>query len=154
MVAALTGKSSWSEKKFILVKKQKEMMVPCGIPYIFGTLENIDHNTMPVDDMMEKAGIESIVDEATFINTENKSVDFASGETIKYDKLVLATGSIPVKPKWLLGGDKENVFVIPKDKIYLEEMKNRIDSLKRVVVIGADSLVLNFLMNLQKEDMK
>ena len=150
MVAALTGKSSWAEKKFILVKKQKEMMVPCGIPYIFGTLENIDHNTMPVDAMMEKAGIESIVDEATFINTENKSVDFTSGETIKYDKLVIATGSKPVKPKWLLGGDKENVFVIPKDKIYLEEMKNRIDSLKRVVVIGAGFIGVEFSDELAK----
>ena len=39
MVAALTGKSSWPKKNFILVKKQKDMMVPCGIPYIFGTLD-------------------------------------------------------------------------------------------------------------------
>ncbi|MBN2861977.1 MAG: FAD-dependent oxidoreductase [Bacteroidales bacterium] len=150
MVAALTGKSSWPKKNFILVKKQKEMMVPCGIPYVFGTLDNIDQNIMPVDSMLEKAGIESIVDEATSINTENKSVDFASGETIKYEKLVLATGSIPVKPKWLKGGDKENVFTIPKDKIYLEEMRNRLASLKRVVVIGAGFIGVEFSDELVK----
>jgi len=150
MVAALTGKSSWPKKNFILVKKQKEMMVPCGIPYVFGTLDNIDQNIMPVDSMLEKAGIESIVDEATMINTENKSVDFASGETIKYEKLVLATGSIPAKPKWLTGGDKENVYTIPKDKIYLEEMKNRLASLKRVVVIGAGFIGVEFSDELVK----
>ncbi len=150
MVAALTGKSSWPKKNFVLVKKQKDIMVPCGIPYIFGTLEKIDQNLMPVDTMMGKAGIESIVDEATFINTENKSVDFISGETIKYDKLVIATGSIPLKPKWLTGGDKENVFTIPKDKIYLEEMKNKVASLKRIVVIGAGFIGVEFSDELAK----
>ncbi|NMC38357.1 MAG: pyridine nucleotide-disulfide oxidoreductase, partial [Bacteroidales bacterium] len=56
MVAALTGKASWPKKNFTLVKKQKEMMVPCGIPYIFGTLDCSDQNIMPVDTMLSKAG--------------------------------------------------------------------------------------------------
>ncbi len=150
MVAALSGKSSWPRKSFILVKKQKEVMVPCGIPYIFGTLESINHNIMPVDAMMEKVGIESLVDEVISINTENKSVDLASGETIQYEKLVIATGSTPVKPKWLVGGDKENVFVIPKDKIYLDEMKSRLASLKRIVVIGAGFIGVEFSDELVK----
>jgi NADH oxidase (H2O2-forming) len=150
MVAALSGKSSWPGKSFILVKKQKEMLVPCGIPYIFGTLESINQNVMPVDAMMEKAVIESLVDEVTSINTENKSVDLASGETIQYDKLVIATGSTPVKPKWLVGGDKENVFIIPKDKIYLEEMKKKMDSIKRAVVIGAGFIGVEFSDELVK----
>lgn len=150
MVAALTGKSSWPRKNFILVKKQKEVMVPCGIPYIFGTLGSVNQNIMPVDTMMEKAGIESVVDEAININTENKSVDFASGETIKYDKLVIATGSVPVKPKWLIGAEKENVFTIPKDPVYLEEMKKNISSLKRIVVIGAGFIGVEFSDELVK----
>ncbi|HPF03248.1 MAG TPA: FAD-dependent oxidoreductase [Bacteroidales bacterium] len=150
MVAALTGKSSWSEKNFILAKKQKDVMVPCGIPYIFGTLEKTGQNIMPVDNMLEKAGIESIVDEAVNIDTANKTVDFASGETIQYEKLVLATGSIPVKPKWLVGGDKENVFVIPKDTLYLDAMKNSLASLKRIVVIGAGFIGVEFSDELVK----
>jgi len=105
---------------------------------------------MPVDAMMEKVGIESLVDEVISINTENKSVDLASGETIQYEKLVIATGSTPVKPKWLVGGDKENVFVIPKDKIYLDEMKSRLASLKRIVVIGAGFIGVEFSDELVK----
>jgi NADH oxidase (H2O2-forming) len=144
MVAALTGKSSWPKKSFILVKKQKEMMVPCGIPYIFGTLDCSDQNIMPVDAMLAKSGIESLVDEVISINKEDKMVALASGETIKYDKLVIATGSTPVKPKWLVGGEKVNVFVIPKDKIYLDEMRTRLDSCKKVVVIGAGFIGVEF----------
>ncbi len=34
MVTAVTGKSHWPKKEFILVKKQKEMIVSCGIPYV------------------------------------------------------------------------------------------------------------------------
>ena len=115
MVAALTGKSTYPQKSFTLVKKQKEMMVPCGIPYIFGTLDTVDQNIMPVDNMMAKAGVESIVGEVISINKENKTVELVGGETIKYDKLMLATGSVPIKPKWLTGVDKDNVFTIPKD---------------------------------------
>ena len=83
MVAALTGKSTYPQKSFTLVKKQKEMMVPCGIPYIFGTLDTVDQNIMPVDNMMAKAGVESIVGEVISINKENKTVELVGGETIK-----------------------------------------------------------------------
>jgi len=137
-------------KRFMLVKKQKEMMVPYGIPYVFGTLDSINQNLMPVDAMLGKAGIESLVDEVTNINTENKSVDLLSGEPISYEKLVIATGSTPVKPKWLKGGDQENVFVIPKDKIYIDEMETRLDSFKKIVVIGAGFIGVEFSDELVK----
>jgi len=151
MVAALTGKSSWPEKNFVLVKKQKEMMVPCGIPYIFGTLGCSDQNIMPVDAMMAKTGVESIVDEVVKLDTEKKTATLASGETIRYDKLVIATGSMPLRPKWLKGNEKENVFVIPKDKIYLDEMNEKIGTAKKVVVVGAGFIGVEFSDELAKK---
>jgi NADPH-dependent 2,4-dienoyl-CoA reductase/sulfur reductase-like enzyme len=99
---------------------------------------------MPVDASLEKAGVISLVDEVTTINKENKTVSLASGETIQYTKLVIATGSTPVKPKWLIGGEKENVFVIPKDKVYLDEMILKLKNLKKVVVIGAGFIGVEF----------
>ncbi len=150
MVAALTGKSSWPKKSFILVKKQKEMMVPCGIPYIFGTLDNTAQNIMPVDNMLEKSGIESLVDEVIKIDKEAKQVELSSGEIIKYEKLVIATGSTPVKPKWLIGGEKENVFVIPKNKPYLDDMKSKLAKLKKIVVVGAGFIGVEFSDELTK----
>jgi NADPH-dependent 2,4-dienoyl-CoA reductase/sulfur reductase-like enzyme len=100
--------------------------------------------------MLEKNGIVSLVDEVTSINKEDKTVVLASGETIKFEKLVIATGSTPVKPKWLVGGDKDNVFIIPKDKIYLDEMKNKLTSCKKVVVIGAGFIGVEFSDELLK----
>jgi pyruvate/2-oxoglutarate dehydrogenase complex dihydrolipoamide dehydrogenase (E3) component len=154
MVAAVTGKSNWPDKDFILVKKQKEMMVPCGIPYIFGTLDNSDKNVMPVDALMQKSGITSLVDEATNLDTTNKVVSFASGEKINYQKLVLATGSQPMKPKWLIGAELENVFVVPKDKCYLDEMKNKLGQAKNIAVIGAGFIGVELSDELTKHGYK
>lgn len=154
MVAALTGKSHWPEKDFVLVKKQKDMMVPCGIPYIFGTLGSSDKNLMPVDVLMEKNGITSLVDEAVEINTNNKVVSFASGEKISYQKLVIATGSTPVKPKWLVGADLENVFIIPKDRSYLDDMKSKLSHARNIAVIGAGFIGVELSDELSKHGYK
>jgi NADPH-dependent 2,4-dienoyl-CoA reductase/sulfur reductase-like enzyme len=150
MVVSLTGKSAYPDKKFIMIKKQKDVMVPCGIPYIFGTLESSQQNIMPVDMIMEKSGVESLIGEVVSIDTEGRSVRLAEGETISYEKLVMATGSVPVMPQWLKGGDKENVFTIPKDRIYLDEMKSRLDGCKRVAVIGAGFIGVEFSDELAK----
>lgn len=150
MVAAVTGRAHWPDKSFILVKKQKDVMVPCGIPYIFGTLGSSEKNLMPVDTMMDKNGVESLVDEATSIDTEKKIVSFASGEQISYQKLMIATGSTPVKPKWLEGADLENVFVVPKDRQYLDGVKDKLGSVKNIAVIGAGFIGVELSDELKK----
>ncbi len=151
MVTALTGKMHWADKSITLVKKQKDVMVPCGIPYIFGTLDCSDKNLMPVDMMMEKNNIATLVDEAVAIDTREKVVSFASGEKIKYDRLVIATGSTPVKPKWLQGADLENVFVIPKERAYLDDMNKRLGSAKKIAVIGAGFIGVELSDELNKK---
>lgn len=150
MVTAITGKSSWKNKNFILIKKQKDVMVPCGIPYIFGTLDSSQLNIMPVDNMITKAGIDSIVNEVVAIDKVNKNITLANGEKIEYEKLVIATGSTPFIPKWLKNSEIDNVFVIPKDKYYLDNMKSSIEKLKRVIVIGAGFIGVEFADELKK----
>lgn len=152
MVVSLTGKSAYPDKNFTMIKKQKDVMVPCGIPYIFGTLDSSQLNIMPVDNMMEKAGVTSLVGEAVSIDTKAKRVKLVNGETIEYHKLVLATGSTPVLPGWLKGGDKRNVFTVPKDRIYLDEMKEKLAGCRRVVVIGAGFIGVEFSDEFAKED--
>lgn len=137
MVVSLTGKAAHPDKSFTAIKKQKDVMVPCGIPYIFGTLDSSQLNIMPVDNMMEKAGVDTMVGEVVSLDTKEKTAEIDDGTFISYDKLVLATGSMPSIPKWLKGADKSNVFVVPKDKVYLDEMKEKLRTCKRVVVIGA-----------------
>ncbi|MDX9905230.1 MAG: FAD-dependent oxidoreductase [Bacteroidales bacterium] len=151
MVTALTGKMHWPDKDFILVKKKKDVMVPCGIPYIFGTLSDSSKNIMPVDAMMQNNGITSLVDEAVRIDAEKKTVHFASGDEIGYGKLVIATGSVPVKPGWLQGAEMNGVYVIPKDKVYLDEMVKNLGEAKNIAVIGAGFIGVELSDELNKK---
>lgn len=137
LATANSGKSNYPDKDFLLLRKEEKVMVPCGIPYIFGSLESSNQNVLPADAMYDKLGIryqQAIVDS---INREEKTVTLQDGEKIAYDKLVIATGSRPKVASWLKGAKLENVFTIPKNKIYLDEMKEQLSGAKKIVTIGA-----------------
>ena len=135
IVAATMGKSFHPDKDFLLVRKEKQVVVPCGIPYIFGSLESSDQN-LAADAALTNAGVRIKVDEVVSINQENKVCKTADGTEIGYEKLVLALGSTPRVPKWLKGANLEKVFTIPKDKEYLDGVLASLESCKKVIVIG------------------
>jgi len=135
IVAAVTGKSNYPKKDFTLIRKEKNVVVPCGIPYIFGSLGSTEKNLIP-DAVLNNAGVKIKVDEVISINRKDKNCKTSDGTEINYDKLIFATGSLPKVPKWLKGTDLENVFVIPKDKNYLDKLLRKLKDFKRIVVIG------------------
>ncbi|MFP4041912.1 MAG: hypothetical protein ACLFT6_04030 [Bacteroidales bacterium] len=49
LTAAITGKNNYPEKDFLVVRKEQNVMVPCGIPYIFGSLESSEQNILPAE---------------------------------------------------------------------------------------------------------
>jgi NADPH-dependent 2,4-dienoyl-CoA reductase/sulfur reductase-like enzyme len=137
LVAALTGKRVYPDKKFIVTTKNSKTLIPCGIPYIFGSVGSSENDILPVDKMFGAGNVELIVDEAESVHLDKKSVKYKSGNEISYEKLVIGTGSTPLKAKWLKGFDKENVFTVPKDKSYLDQMQGKLNGMNKVVVIGA-----------------
>ncbi|MBT3312139.1 MAG: FAD-dependent oxidoreductase [Desulfobacterales bacterium] len=135
IVAATTGKSFYPGKEFMVVRKEEKVLVPCGIPYMFGTLESSEKNIMP-DAILENAGIKLKIDEVVKIDQENKICKTLKEDEICFEKLIIATGSEPATPTWLKGSNLENVFLIPKDKTYLDKVINTLHGCKDVVVIG------------------
>ena len=136
LVAAITAKSNNPDKSVMLVRKEEKVMIPCGIPYIFGTIGTSDKNILP-DGGLQKLGVEIRIDEITDVDTEKKLAGTASGESISYDKLVFATGSMPVIPQWLKGTDLKNVFTILKNKDYLDGLYHEFEGMKKIVLVGA-----------------
>ena len=135
IVAATTGKSYYPDKDFLVVRKEEKVLVPCGIPYIFGSLDSSEQNIVP-DAVLSKSNVRLKIDEVVSINQKEKICKTADGTEIEFEKLVLATGSTPVVPKWLKGGDKENVFTIPKDKLVIDKIKEKHEDCSKVIVIG------------------
>lgn len=137
VVAALTSKRVNPDKKIMVATMMSQSLVPCGIPYIFGTVGSSEKDIMPVDKMCESNGIEMIFDTASEIKLSEKVVVFKSGKEVIYDKLVIGTGSTPNKPGWLKGIDFPNVFTVPKDKTYLDAMHKKLEGSQKIVTIGA-----------------
>ncbi|MBN2646039.1 MAG: FAD-dependent oxidoreductase [Desulfuromonadaceae bacterium] len=135
IVAATTAKAFHREKKVTLLRKEDKVLVPCGIPYIFGSLESSDKNAIP-DAVLTNAGVELRIAEAVALDQASKICHLADGTKISFEKVVIATGSEPIKPNWLKGADLDNVFTMPKDKTYLDQLRHRLEGCKKIVVLG------------------
>ncbi len=132
--AALTIKMRSPSTKVILFRKVSKTPVPCGIPYIYGTLKDVGKDIIP-DEPFASLGLDIKVAEVTAINTKNHEIYYNGGEKLKYNKLLIATGSVPFVPS-IEGNDLDNVFVIEKDPEHLNIINQKIQESKNIVVIG------------------
>jgi len=117
-------------------------LVPCGIPYIFGTVGSPEKNLIP-DALLSNNGIELIKGEVVEIDRDKKSVSTIGGDVVSYDKLVLATGSLPIRLP-IPGLDKENAFSVEKDVAYLNNMLEVMSGAKDIVIIGGGFIGVEF----------
>ena len=132
--AAMTIKRHYPEARVAVIRQEDRVLVPCGIPYIFGTLGSADKNLIP-DKAVTGNGATLVVDEVTTIDREAHSVATTGGRTLGYDKMVLATGSLPIVPP-IPGTDLDNVFTVQKEVDYLDMLSTKMDEVQDVVVIG------------------
>jgi NADPH-dependent 2,4-dienoyl-CoA reductase/sulfur reductase-like enzyme len=137
LVAATTAKTANPEKNVTVIRTEAKTLVPCGIPYIFASVKSSDNNILPSEKMFDMAGVDLAIGEVVSINRDEKSCTLQDGEKYAYDKLVIGTGSTPTKPSWLKGADLENVFTVPKNKVYLDDMQDKMNDCQKVITIGA-----------------
>ena len=142
LVAGISCRRRYPDKQVMLIRKEEQVLVPCGIPYIFGTLESPEKDVIP-DALLSKNGIELITGEVVDVQRANKVVALESGEEVGYDKLILATGSLPIRLP-IAGSDKANVFVVSKDIAYLKEMLGAVNEAKDIVIIGGGFIGVEF----------
>ena len=140
--AAIGCRRRYPEKNVLLIRKEEQVLIPCGLPYIFGTVGSPEKNLIP-DAMLNNNGIEFIIGEVEEIDRDKKTVSIAGGEAVSYDKLVLATGSLPVVLP-IPGIDKENVFSAVKDVAYLNNMLDKVNKAKDIVIIGGGFIGAEF----------
>jgi len=153
IITSITAKKQNPEKSFLMIMEEEKGLVPCGIPYVFHDLDNIEQNKMGPTPFIE-AGGEVLVDTVTSIQVKEKVVVTESGSTFAYDKLVLATGSVPLIPKFIEGYDLEGVEYIKKSYNYIEQLKKKTDSAKSIVVIGAGFIGVEISEQLAKHEDK
>jgi NADPH-dependent 2,4-dienoyl-CoA reductase/sulfur reductase-like enzyme len=150
--AAITARRHYPDASLAVIRQEKKTPVPCGIPYIFGTLGSPEKNLMP-DLALAKSKVDLIIDRVTSIDRDAKTILTAGGETIGYRKLILATGSKPLVPP-IPGVDMENVFPIEKDVDYLTHLLQVLNDAQDVVVVGGGFIGLEMADECRKLDGK
>lgn len=133
-VSALLTKRLSPDKSVALVRRDEKAIIPCGVPYVFGTLKDADKNILP-DAPLKNAGVEVVVGEVSSIDLKEKKVVLSSGEELGYEKLVLATGSFPVRIP-VKGTDLGNVFYVVKSYDAMAQLKDAIEKAKNIVIVG------------------
>jgi NADH oxidase (H2O2-forming) len=134
ITVAQTARRHYPDATVALVRQEVKVPVPCGIPYVFGTLASADQNVIP-DGAVTGGGTDLILDRATALDPEAHTITTQGGQTIGYRKLVLATGSQPVVPP-IPGRDLESVYTVEKDVDYLHQLSGKMDQAHKVVIIG------------------
>ncbi|HAQ55867.1 MAG TPA: pyridine nucleotide-disulfide oxidoreductase, partial [Acholeplasmatales bacterium] len=91
ITAAVTARKFYPEKSILMIRDVKNVPIPCGIPYVFGTVNDPMKNLMPVDVMMQNAKVDVVMGTAMKINPDFNIVLMSSGmeEGLTYDRLIL-----------------------------------------------------------------
>ena len=150
IVAGITAKKQNPEKSMLMIKEEEKGLIPCGIPYIFHGLNNMDKNVMSPKPFIELGG-DVLVDPVVEVDISTKVVTVKSGDSYEYDKLVFATGSIPVIPTFIPGYDLKGVEYVKKSYNYIKELKKKTDRARHIIIVGggfigaevAEQLALN-----------
>jgi len=148
IVCAVTARKYYPSKKITVMKSIEKGVVPCGIPYMFASLQSPDENKLGTA-ALENSGIEVVVDEAVKIDRGGKTVEVKSGGAYAYEKLILAAGSSPIVPP-IKGVDKKGVYPIHKDMDYLKSSISEIKQAKNILIVGGGFIGVEFADELSK----
>jgi len=151
ITAAITARRHHPDKTILLVRREQQVPIPCGIPYIFGTLGSPEKNLIP-DAVLEKDRVDLLIAEATGIDREQHKLVTSNGD-VEYERLILATGSLPTQPP-IPGVELNGVFPILKDVEHLQLLQERLAQAKDVVIIGGGFIGIEFADEINKIDSK
>lgn len=99
---------------------------------------NAEPEWMPLrpDDFFERNGIEVLRGrEVIGVDSTEKEITFADGESLKYDSMLIATGGVPRSPAFVTGSE-ENVFLLRSFRD-ADTIVARAEKGSRAVVIGS-----------------
>lgn len=141
----------------IYTKGQDISYAGCGLPYYVGgsieSREDLIVNTpekyMGLTGVTVKTGMEAVA-----VDPAGKTVTFASGETVAYDKLIIATGAVPFVPD-VPGKALPGVFTMrtPDDAIGLRSYVDA-NHCRSAVVVGGGFIGLEIAENLLAKGLK
>jgi pyruvate/2-oxoglutarate dehydrogenase complex dihydrolipoamide dehydrogenase (E3) component len=149
MMTGITAAQFWPQKKVLVIRPETDAVIPCGIPYIFGTLGGTDEDMAGRAPLLA-AGGQLQIGTVKHIDHPQRLAQLDNGDVIYWERLVLATGAenfIPPIP----GTHLEGVFTIQKDYDYLDQLfSTLIPGIKKLAIIGGGFIGVEFADEIRK----
>ncbi len=145
-VSAVTAKMNYPDKEILVVREYAVQLVPCAIPYIFGETLGCSEKDVASCAMAEEMGISTIVGTVSDLDLAGKTA-YVDNQAIRFDKLILATGSTPFVHASLqhsLG--LKGVFSVIKNKTLIDAMKRYSDDKTNILVVGTGFIGIEIAM--------
>ncbi len=92
MMAGMTAARFWPGKRVLVVRPEEDAVIPCGIPYIFGTLGGTDEDLAGRAPLLS-AGGRLRTGMVVSVDRGNRRARLQDGGEIVWDRLILATGA-------------------------------------------------------------
>ncbi|MDY6933480.1 MAG: FAD-dependent oxidoreductase [Spirochaetota bacterium] len=112
------------------------------MPHVVAGLATVESIINPDKIFFQERGIKSLINKVTALDTRKKVLTLQNGDSLSYDKLLIATGAKPKVPPFP-GRDLEGVYTLrstpeaEKMKIFIEER-----SVKKMIIVGAGAIGL------------
>lgn len=153
IVTGVTAKNQDKNKRILMINQEGKGVVPCGIPYIFYDLGDVGKNLMTPKPFVDCGG-ELHIGTVTNINLDLRQLEVDSGHSFTFDKLVFATGSKPLVPKFIKGIELENVELVPKSYSGISCLKKKTDAAKEIIILGSGFTAVELAEQLAKDAAK
>lgn len=124
-----------SNKKITIISSESEFFFSrTALMYVFMGHMKFDHTKPYEDNFWKKNNINLVNNHVENVDSKSKEVIFSDGNILKFDKLIIATGSKPNLFGWK-GQDLKRVFSL-YSKQDLEKIENLSIGCQRAVVVG------------------
>jgi NADPH-dependent 2,4-dienoyl-CoA reductase/sulfur reductase-like enzyme len=135
--------------KVAVIRPEDFSLVYCAMPYVIEDL--IDkHKCFKKDELITDAGGELIRDMVTSVDFKSKTLLLQSGNSLAYDKLVIASGANPFIPK-IEGADLKGVMGF-KTQQDLELVASYVENgLQKAIIVGAGAIGIELAQALKNK---
>ncbi len=148
-IAKILGKV----KSVGVIRPENFSMIYCAMPYAIEKVVAME-KTFKQDSLVTEAGADLIRDKVASVNFDEKTVFTQQEQTFGYDKLVIATGSVPFLPP-IEGIDYEGVYVFKwEDDLKCLNEAVRTKKHKKAVVVGAGAIGIELALALNNSGLE
>ncbi len=131
--AARTVLSAYPDRKVTVINDSEGTQIPCSIPFVIGGKLRPEDNIYPLK-KLSGFGAELLISRVTLIDADRKCVFLSTGESLSFEKLIIATGWVPNR---LQTQTLENVEYISTDTNFVKAVIEKINEAENITIIGA-----------------